>query len=54
MVSYDLGAIEMMMYFPFMVIYIPLLFLIAGIVLYERLGGYGVISIAIILIAIPI
>jgi hypothetical protein len=54
MVSYDLGAVEMMMYFPFMVLYIPLLLLVAGIVLYGRLGGYGVIAIGIIILSVPV
>ncbi len=54
MVSYDLGAVEMMLYFPFMALYVPLLLLIAAIVLYGRLGGFGIIGIAIIVLSIPV
>ncbi|EAS01881.2 ABC transporter C family protein (macronuclear) [Tetrahymena thermophila SB210] len=54
LISYDLGTLEMMLYFAFMILYIPLLLVISAVVLYFRFGGYGILSVVIITMIIPV
>lgn len=54
LISYDLSTLEMMTYFALMIFYVPLLLVIAAIILYFRLGGYGLLGILIIFLMVPL